>query len=128
MLLWGFTLNAQEQSVVYSRLLRGSQDTVWCDLFIWKQVSEDAFTYRIFNFYNQDMISLDSGTYIFQYIVGEKEVFVEKLRLEKESVVVLNILVEPTPLGDFDFSKVIYLKPEEFEIAIDRKRVIYIEF
>lgn len=128
LLLWGFTLSAQDQSVVYSRLIKGSQDTVWCDLFIWKKLNEDTFVYKIFNFYNQDMISLDSGTYIFQYIVGENEIFVEKLKLEKESIVVLNVLVEPTPLRDFNFSEVIYLRPEEFDIAISRKRITYIEF
>lgn len=126
--LLSFSIFSQKQSIIYSNLINKHQDTVWCDLFVWKHHPDNNYSHRVFRFYNQSMIALDTGTYTMQYVINNSSVFNEEITLNEESVIILNIPETRVPLSTFDFAEVVALKPEEFELAIDRRKIIFVEF
>jgi hypothetical protein len=121
-------LYAQDRETIYSRFIKETEDTLWCDMVIWKKTTEADYVFRELKFYNQSMVSVPPGEYVLQYFIDGREVYQDRLEIsENESIIILNILEKPMPLQDFDFGKAIYLSVESFFLARDQ-RVTYIEF
>jgi len=68
------------------------------------------------------------GEIIIEVSFGEKTYFENINFDEYESLVVINIPEKETLLSEFDFSEVIFLSPEVFELATKDKKIIYMEF
>jgi hypothetical protein len=116
------------QGVIYGNIIKENKsDTIWGTLTIYKQV-DGIFIQNQKDFRDQFYISLDRGDYIIEVSFGEKTYFENINFDEYESLVVINIPEKETLLSEFDFSEVIFLSPEVFELATKDKKIIYIEF
>jgi len=116
------------QGVIYGNIIKENRsDTIWGTLTIYKQV-DGIFIQNQKDFRDQFYISLDRGDYIIEVSFGEKTYFENINFDEYESLVVINIPEKETLLSEFDFSEVIFLSPEVFELATKDKKIIYIEF
>lgn len=117
----------QKPSLIFARILKDSPDTVWCDVSISKKMEDGTYKVKTKRFHDQMMVSLDQGEYIFQYFVCDRLLFVDRLKLEDEAqTAIMNILLRPEKLADFDFSRVIYSDPILYDF-VDH-RYSYIEF
>lgn len=114
-------------SVIFSTFIREPQDTIECDLIIWKKIDDFQYIVRSKHFFNQTMISLSEGNYFIQYIVDDNILYEDNMVIdENPSVAVYNVLYKPIMLKYFDFSRVIHLTPGAIDLAT--RKDIYIEF
>ena len=120
-------VRGQDPSLIFARFIKDSPDTVWCNLNVWKKVDSEEYIVKTKRFHDQTMLSLDKGEYVFEYIVCDSGIFVDRLVLNGAAeTVIMNILLEPTPLEKFDFSKVISADPILYEFI--NRRFVYMEF
>lgn len=117
----------QKPSLIFARILKDSPDTVWCDVNIYKKMKDGTYQVKTKRFHDQMMVSLDQGEYIFQYFVCDRVLFTDQLKLEDEAqTAIMNILLRPEKLAEFDFSRAIYSDPILYDF-VDR-RYSHIEF
>jgi hypothetical protein len=80
-------------------------------------------------FYDQTLFSLAPGEYVFQYLISDSALFTDAITLEEEpTTVIMNILLKPGSLRDFDFSRAIMVDPMLYDFVNQRYRCTYIEF
>ena len=116
------------QSVIYGNIIRENKaDTIWGTLTIYKEV-DGILIQRQKDFRNQFSLNLERGSYIIGVSFGEKTFF-ENINIDEHgSLIVLNIPEKEIPLSEFNFSEVIFLSPEVFDLVTKDRRIIYIEF
>lgn len=117
------------QSVVFGNIIKENpSDTIDGKLVVYKQVDDSTYLFKEKRFRNQSMVSLDIGEYIFAYYFSNNS-FVEKVSIkDEESVVIMNILENPMALSEFKFSNAIYLSSEMVDLAVQKRRYIYMDF
>lgn len=117
------------QSVVFGNIIKENpSDTIDGKLVVYKQIDDSTYLFKEKRFRNQSMVSLDIGEYIFAYYFANNS-FVEKVSIkDEESVVIMNILENPMTLSEFNFSNVIYLSSEMVDLAVQKRRYIYMDF
>lgn len=117
----------QEPALVFSRFIKDTPDTVWCDLHIWKKMGDGTYVIKTKRFHDQTMLSLNRGEYVFQYWVCDNVVFTDQLVLRDDAeTVIMNILLKPETLARFDFSRAVYADPILYDFI--GRRYSYIEF
>lgn len=117
----------QELSLIFSRVIKETPDTVWCELKVWQKGPDGFYSLRSKEFADQMMISLAPGEYFLEYSACDSILYCDQLVLNEEpSTIIFNLLLEPTPLTTFDFSRAIFVTPEIYYF-VNRKEV-YMEF
>jgi|JI9StandDraft_1071089.scaffolds.fasta_scaffold71390_2 hypothetical protein len=126
-LLFSVISNGQEPSLIFSRIVKETPDTVFCTLAIWQKGLDGTYEVKKKEFADQTMISLSSGEYVLQYSTCDSILFIQTLKLDDEpATVILNLILESTSFATFDFSRAVFVSPEIYNF-VNRKEV-YIEF
>lgn len=127
--LSALTGKGQDPSLIFARIIKDTPDTVWSEVRIWKKAQNGESAMKSKRFHNQTLFSLAPGEYVIEYAVSDSVLFVDELTLEDEpSTVIMNVLLKPGSLHDFDFSKVIAADPILYDFVDLRYRHTYIEF
>ena len=122
-------IRGQEPSLIFARIIKDTPDTVWSEVRIWKKMQNGESLMKSKRFYDQTLFSLAPGEYVFQYLISDSTLFTDAITLEEEpSTVIMNILLKPGSLKDFDFSRAIMVDPMLYDFVNQRYKCTYIEF